>query len=230
MPLPQWHHTKGASSAADGATMKELSVTFPSGDLTLEGLLATPGGSTPVRGAVVCHPHPLYGGSMYNNVVDAVLEAMWRLQWATLRFNFRGVGQSEGEHGGGVGEADDAIAALNFLTTQTGVQPEAPVLAGYSFGAMAAMKAAPRITNLGTLVLVALPIRMADPTALNDLGKPIVLAAGDSDTYCPAEQLQALQKDLGSNAQVKIIRGADHFFGGYEEELAEALSTMLNVK
>jgi uncharacterized protein len=156
-----------------------------------------------------------------------VLEAMWTLQWATLRFNFRGVGQSEGEHGGGVGEADDAIAALNFLATQPGVQSEAPVLAGYSFGAMAAMKAAPRITNLGALVLVALPIRMADPTVLNDLGKPIVLAAGDSDNYCPAAQLQALQKDLGGNAQVKIIKGADHFFGGYEEELAESLSRML---
>ena len=131
---------------------------------------------------------------------------------------------------GASGEADDAIAALNFLASQTGAQPEAPVLAGYSFGAMAAMKAALRITNLGTLVLVALPIRMADPAALSNLGKPIVLAAGDSDTYCPAEQLQALQKDLGENAQVKIIKGADHFFGGYEEELVEALSAMLKPK
>jgi uncharacterized protein len=207
--------------------MKEAPVTFSSGDLTLEGLLAKPDGFNAARGGVICHPHPLYGGSMYNNVVDAVLEAMWSMQWATLRFNFRGVGQSEGAHGGGAGEADDAIAALKFLTSQPGVQAETPVLAGYSFGAMAAVGAAPRVANLGALLLVALPIKMADPMALKDLGKPIILAAGDSDTYCPAPQLQAVHKDLGARAQVKIIKGADHFFGGHEEDLAEALSAML---
>lgn len=207
--------------------MKEHPVTFPSGDLTLEGLLAKPEGLKPVRGGVVCHPHPLYGGSMYNNVVDAVLEAMWSLGWATLRFNFRGVGQSEGEHGGGAGEANDAIAAMEFLTAQAGVQPEGAVLAGYSFGAMAAVAAAPRMKGLGALVLVALPIRMADPAVLKAFGKPIVLAAGDSDTYCPAAQLEALHKDLGTRSQIKIIAGADHFFGGYEGELAQAIGAML---
>ena len=75
--------------------MEEQHVTFSSGTLMLEGLLAQPEGLKPVRGAVVCHPHPLYGGSMYNNVVDAVLAAMWKKGWATLRFNFRGVGESE---------------------------------------------------------------------------------------------------------------------------------------
>ncbi|HJU27809.1 MAG TPA: hypothetical protein VJ718_01485, partial [Candidatus Binataceae bacterium] len=116
--------------------MKERQVTFASGDLKLEGLLAIPEDSRPARAGVVCHPHPLYGGSMYNNVVDAVLEAMWKLGWATLRFNFRGVGQSEGEHGGGAGEADDATAAVKFLGEQTGLTVSNLVLAGYSFGAM----------------------------------------------------------------------------------------------
>lgn len=207
--------------------MKEHPVTFRSGELTLEGLLAKPEGLKAVRGGVVCHPHPLYGGSMYNNVVDAVLEAMWSLGWATLRFNFRGVGESEGEHAGGAGEADDAVAAMEFLTAQAGVQSDEAVLAGYSFGAMAAMVAAPRIRNLGALVLVALPIRMTDAAKLKTLDKPIVLAVGDSDTYCPAGQLQALHKDLGARSQIRIIEGADHFFGGYEEELAQALGAML---
>jgi len=209
--------------------MKEHPVTFRSGELTLEGLLAKPEGLKQVRGGVVCHPHPLYGGSMYNNVVDAVLEAMWSRGWATLRFNFRSVGQSEGEHGGGSGEADDAVAAMEFLTAQAGVQSGGPVLAGYSFGAMAAAAAAPRIANLGALVLVALPIRMADSAKLKTLVKPIVLIAGDSDTYCPAGQLQALHEDLGTQSQIKIIQGADHFFGGYEEELAQALGAMLKI-
>ncbi|MGH7918144.1 MAG: alpha/beta hydrolase, partial [Candidatus Binataceae bacterium] len=108
--------------------MDERRVTFTSETLTLEGLLTMPSGN-PVRGGVVCHPHPLYGGTMYNNVVEAVLEAMWRLGWATLRFNFRGVDDSEGEHSGGLGEAEDARAAVDFLTSQTGVRPDGAILA-----------------------------------------------------------------------------------------------------
>jgi len=207
--------------------MKEQHVTFPSGALTLEGLFAQSDGLKPVRGAVVCHPHPLYGGSMYNNVVDAVLTAMWKKEWATLRFNFRGVGESEGEHGGGAGEADDAAAAIDFLTEQSGIQSDGAVLAGYSFGSVAAMTAAPKIRNLGALVLVALPLKMADVRALKDFAGPIALAAGDGDMYCPAPQLEALHKELGSRAQLRIVEGADHFFGGFEVELADAIESML---
>ena len=207
--------------------MKEQHVTFPSGAITLEGLLAKPEGLKEVRGAVVCHPHPLYGGSMHNNVVNAALEAMWKAGWATLRFNFRGVGESGGEHSGGAGEADDAIAAVKFLTSQSGVNSHGAVLAGYSFGAMAALLAAKQLTDLGALMLIALPIRMADPAALEKFAQPIILAAGDSDDYCPAKQLADVQKQLGARAQLRIIEGADHFFSGYEEELAAALGEML---
>ena len=207
--------------------MNEERVSFESGSLKLEGLLAKPDAPGPVRAGVVCHPHPLYGGSMYNNVVDAALQAMWELGWASLRFNFRGVGESEGEHGGGAGEALDAAAAVKFATTQAGVRPDGAVLAGYSFGAVAAMTAAAEIEDLGALVLVALPIRMADAAALKKFAGPIVLAAGDNDSYCPADRLDAIHKELGARSQLKIVEGADHFFGGYEEELAEALATML---
>jgi len=207
--------------------MKEQRVTFPSGSLTLEGLLAKPDGDRAVRGAVVCHPHPQYGGSMYNNVVDAVLAAMWKKEWATLRFNFRGVGESEGEHSGGAGEADDAAAAVGFVTSQPGVQRDGAVLAGYSFGSIAAVTSAPKIENLGALVLVALPLKMADVQALTDFAEPIVLAAGDGDMYCPVPQLEALHKELGARAQLRIIEGADHFFGGCEVELADAIESML---
>jgi uncharacterized protein len=207
--------------------MKEQRVTFPSGSLTLEGLLAKPDGDRLVRGAVVCHPHPQYGGSMYNNVVDAVLAAMWKREWATLRFNFRGVGESEGEHSGGAGEAEDAAAAVAFVTSQPGVERDGAVLAGYSFGSIAAMTAAPKIENLGALVLVALPLKMADVRALTDFAGPIVLAAGNDDMYCPVPQLEALHKESGARAQLQIIEGADHFFGGCEVELADAIESML---
>jgi len=207
--------------------MKEEQITFSSGELTLEAMIARPGTSTVERGAVVCHPHPLYGGSMYNNVVEAALEAMWRLGWATLRFNFRGVGQSEGEHGGGSGEADDAAAAVRFMARELAISPEKIVLAGYSFGAMAALNAASNLTDLGALVLIALPLRMADADALEQLNAPLIVAAGDHDNYCPSAQLQAILQALGSRAQLTIISGADHFFGGYEAELADALEGML---
>jgi alpha/beta superfamily hydrolase len=207
--------------------MNEVQITFPSGELTLEGLIARPAISVAERGAVICHPHPLYGGAMYNNVVEAALEAMWRLGWGTLRFNFRGVGRSEGEHGGGVGEADDAAAAVQFMAQELVLSAQRIVLGGYSFGAMAAVNAASRLSDLGGLLLVALPLRMARADALNQLTAPIILAAGDRDDYCPPAQLQALHHTLGSGAQLKIIHGADHFFGGYEAELADALEGML---
>jgi alpha/beta superfamily hydrolase len=207
--------------------MDEQPVTFTSDDLTLEGLLARPACTAPVRGAVICHPHPLYGGSMYNNVVDAALAATWQLGWATLRFNFRGVGGSEGDHTGGSGEATDVVSAVEFLVKQTGVQPDDAILAGYSFGAMAAMTAAPRLSQLAALTLIALPLQMVDTAALAQFTRPIILAAGDNDNYCPTRQLEAPGRELGPRAQVKLIAGADHFFGGYEEELANPLMPML---
>src|SRR5271169_6313902 len=140
--------------------MKEIQVSFRSGDLTLEGLLANPGENSPA--AVVCHPHPLYGGSMFNNVVEAMLAAMWQAGYATLRFNFRGVGASEGEHDGGPGEVDDAVAAMAFLLAQPGVRKEDAVMAGYSFGAMAAVSAGFERAELARIVAVALPLAMAD--------------------------------------------------------------------
>jgi alpha/beta superfamily hydrolase len=203
--------------------MKEERVTFKSGELTLEGMIAYPGGAGPHRAAAVCHPHPLYGGSMYNNVVDAVLEALHARGFATLRFNFRGVGQSQGEFDNGQGEADDAVAAVRFLTTQTGVRATGAVLAGYSFGATTAVRAAPSIEEVAAIVTVALPLGMIDRSALGTITRPIVLLAGDQDSYCPANHLAALAERLGSSARLKIIPGADHFFGGCEHEITAAL-------
>jgi alpha/beta superfamily hydrolase len=210
--------------------MKEERVTFKSGDLTLEAMIAYPDGAGPHRAAAVCHPHPLYGGSMYNNVVDAVLEALHARGFATLRFNFRGVGQSEGEFDNGKGEADDAIAAIRFLTTQKSVRAVDAVLAGYSFGATTAVRAAAGVEEVTAIVTVALPLGMIDPSALGKITKPIVLLAGDQDSYCPANHLTALAERLGPSAQLKIFPGADHFFGGREHEitaaLVEALATL----
>lgn len=200
--------------------MTEQQVTFKSGELTLEGLLANSGRVAP--GAVVCHPHPMYGGSMYNNVVEALLAAMWQLGYATLRFNFRGVGESEGEHDGGIGEVDDARAALKFLTSQTGVGASDAVMAGYSFGASVAMRAGIDDAAASRIVAVALPIAMI-PMASVVTSKPLLLASGDRDSYSPIPKLKELATRLGANARLEVIAGADHFFGGYENRLTQAI-------
>jgi uncharacterized protein len=207
--------------------MDEQRVTFKSGELELEGMIALPGGAGPHRAAVVCHPHPLYGGSMSNNVVEAVLEALWARGLATLRFNFRGVGRSEGEFDNGLGEADDAVAAVRFLTAHKGVQAADALLAGYSFGAATALRAAASTEAVAGIVAVALPLGMIDPSVLGAVAKPIVLLAGDQDSYCPAKHLAALAERLGPLARLRIIAGADHFFAAREHEIVAALKEML---
>lgn len=206
--------------------MKEESVTFACGDLKLEGMLANPGASGATRAAVVCHPHPLYGGSMHSNVVEAILEALWKLGFATLRFNFRGVGVSEGEHSGGMGEADDAKAAMNFLLSQPGISSDGAIMAGYSFGAAVAMRAGAEGKQVATIAAVAFPVGMGDFSEAATSGKKIVLVAGDSDSYCPKRAITELAERSG--ARLRIIDGADHFFGGDEEALTNAIVELLS--
>ena len=203
--------------------MSESRITFACGDLKLEGLLTLPEGEAP-GAAVVCHPHPMYGGSMYNNVVEAVLEALWRRRFATLRFNFRGVGDSEGEYDGGEGELDDVHEAVAFLAGKAGVK--SVMLAGYSFGASVSLRAGLTDTAVDRLVLVALPVAMM--TGPNDsASKPVLLVSGDRDSYSPIEPLRTLAGKLGSQARLEVLPGADHFFGGYEAPLSALIGAAL---
>ena len=115
--------------------MKEIEVRFPSGELLLEGVLGLPEGDGPFPAVVVCHPHPLYGGSMDNNVVNSICEALTRASLVSFKFNFRGVGGSQGTHSGGAGEQEDVAAAISFVSDQAEVDPGRIGLAGYSAGA-----------------------------------------------------------------------------------------------
>jgi uncharacterized protein len=205
--------------------MNEIPVSFRSGDLMLEGLLANPGGNA--RAAVVCHPHPMYGGSMYNNVVDAMLAAMWQQGYATLRFNFRGVGASDGEHDGGPGEVDDAVAAMAFILAQPGVRKEGAVMAGYSFGAMVAVSAGYERAEIARIVAVAIPLSMADARIPEGASKPVLIVSGDRDSYSPVAGLQALKTKIGDSARLEIVAGTDHFFGGREAELSRVIAAAL---
>ncbi|HXN84611.1 MAG TPA: alpha/beta family hydrolase [Candidatus Binataceae bacterium] len=205
--------------------MKEESVVIPSGQLKLEGLIARPSADRQTRAAVVCHPHPLYGGSMHNNVVEAILEAFWKLGFATLRFNFRGVGSSGGEHSGAVGEMDDAKAAMKFVLAQSGIAPASAVMAGYSFGAAIAMRAGVETKEVGTIAAIALPVAMGDFSSVARSGKRIVLVAGDRDAYCPEPAISQLAGSLA--ASLRVIKGADHFFGGDEQSITSELAKLM---
>lgn len=184
-------------------------VTVPGGP-RLEGRLALPDAST--GGLLLCHPHPLYGGDMDNPVVTRAAEAAGGAGLATLRFNFRGVGASEGAHDGGEAERDDVGAALGFLGERLPGQRPLGLL-GYSFGAwVAARVAAERATVVG-LCLVAPPVEMLPFPALDRPGLDTLLVAGTQDAYCSPSGLERLAARLAA-AETVTIDGADHFFLG----------------
>ena len=176
----------------------------------------------PIGGFVLCHPHPLYGGDMDNPVVTRAAEVAQAAGYATLRFNFRGVGASEGVHDKGQGEQDDVRAAMAALGAR--LPTGAPVGAiGYSFGAHAAARATrPGPAPLG---LIAPPLAMYDFAFLERNGGPTLLAAGTRDAYCPAEALRRLAEATG--ALERLIEGADHFFFGKLYPLGEAIGAWL---
>lgn len=204
----------------------EEQVTFPVGDIRLEGLFSTPP-QTPQVGVVLCHPHPQYGGEMHNNVVSALTEALQQAGMATLRFNFRGVGRSGGEHGGGDAELADVEAAVTYLLSRQAVPTV--VVAGYSFGSMVGLQAGATDSRVHTLVGVAFPLGFRDPSFLLSVTKPTLLISGDRDDYSPIPGLQDVFAKLPEPKQLTIVNGADHFFWGQEGEVAKTVVEFLLV-
>jgi uncharacterized protein len=171
-------------------------------------------------GVVVCHPHPLYGGDMDSGVVLAATEACARRNLATLRFNFRGAGASTGQHDDGRGEQDDVRAALADLRRRL-PDGAAVALAGYSFGAAMAAAVAQKTTVAG-LALIAPPLRMRALEAPAAVSGPVLVVVGAEDQYCPPAALEGLRESI-PDATVTVLEGADHFFFGSLDALAEAL-------
>jgi uncharacterized protein len=197
----------------------EERVTFSVGDITLEGLLSLPARAAQI-GAVVCHPHPLYGGEMHNNVVSSLVDAFQAAGIATLRFNFRGVGNSEGEHDEGNGEVEDVKAAVTYLLSRQAVPTV--VVAGYSFGSMVGLRAGAEDDRVHKLIGVALPIGMRDASFLHNVKKAKLLVSGDHDNYSPVPGLNDLVAKLPDPKSLVIVDGADHFFWGLEGKVAKA--------
>ena len=187
----------------------------------LEGMLHHDPEGPPATLAVVCHPHPLYGGTMHNKVVFRTAEALSELGLAVLRFNFRGVNLSHGEHDGGRGEQDDLRAAMDFLGDRFGMLPL--LLAGFSFGAAVTLRVAPSDRGVGAMLAVAPPVQGYDYPDLPASVKPKAVVQGTADTVCPAELLAGEFERWGEPRRLWRVPGATHFFDRQLGELKLAV-------
>jgi alpha/beta superfamily hydrolase len=198
-------------------------VLFPSDGISLEGLLHLPEGDGPFPGAVICHPHPQYGGDMHNNVVGALVRACLDSGIAALRFNFRGVGASKGSYEGGAGELKDVAAAVDCLKSEERIDASRVVLVGYSFGALMALRHAAASPGLGAVIAVS-PPAVAGPFVGIFIEPPLLLVAGDRDEYCDTGVLASYREKLGRNVQLEVVPGVDHFWWGSDDRLAEIVT------
>ncbi len=177
-----------------------------------------------VRVALVLHPHPLHGGTMHNKVVFRAAKALNECGFETLRFNFRGVGQSSGEHDDGRGECDDARVALDYLLES---QPDARevIVAGFSFGSIIGLKVGCSDERVDRLIAIGAPARMSDLDFIRLCAKPKLFVHGTEDIVAPLAPLEEFLATLpaDNNLQIELIAGAGHFFDDHAVELKQAI-------
>jgi alpha/beta superfamily hydrolase len=209
---------------------KEVTINGPAG--RLEALLWVPKPSQGVHlAAVVCHPHPLYQGTMHNKVVYQTAKALDSLGIPVLRFNFRGVGASEGNYDHGRGEEDDVRTALDYLEAHF---PGAPLLAaGFSFGAWVGLRAGCSDPRVVELVGLGLPIddRKLGFSYLSTCRKPKLLIQGENDQYGARSHfesfVQTFHPEAAASTRVVFVPAADHFFTGHLDQMADALRSWM---
>jgi uncharacterized protein len=199
----------------------ETSVSFPSGDVTLEGRLFVADPNAPA--VVICHPHPSYGGSMDNNVVFAVRDAVTSVGLTALLFNFRGVGKSGGSSAGDLADARDVGAAVDFVAGKPDLGPKAIYLVGYSYGAWVGIYHAVSDARIGAWVGISPPTGMFDFSYLTDSSVPKLIVAGDTDDFVADDELKRIYDRLAEPKHFVSIHGADHFYWGQEPDLKKEL-------
>lgn len=205
-----------------GSKVKQQRVTFPCGKLILEGVYYTPdeAGNSPC--IVLCHPHPLYGGNMNNNVITALAAQLADQNMCSLAFNFRGVGQSQGGFGNGIGEIDDARAAIDWLVKQPDADKEKAGMAGYSFGASVALPAACTDKRIKGLVLISPALHEQHRAHLRQCIIPKLIISGSSDDIVPVDAVKRFEREAAEPKECQIVSGADHFWwGAHESVMAE---------
>jgi alpha/beta superfamily hydrolase len=194
-------------------------------DGPLEALIEWDPQVTARQVALVCHPHPLYGGTMHNKVVFRAAKAALLLGLPTLRFNFRGAGHSAGTFTGGDGEREDVRAALDYLAAHF---PGLPIcLMGFSFGSWVGLEVGATDPRVSTLVGLGVPVNSANFDFLRDVRKPKLILQGTRDEFGSAVQVTELYDSLAEPKQIHWVQGADHFFAGKLDEVQEALRRFL---
>src|SRR6266849_5666202 len=206
--------------------IKSLFLDGPAG--RLEALLNA-GAEKATHAALVCHPHPLYGGTLHNKVVFHTMKVLNSFGFPVLRFNFRGAGLSQGEHDDGRGEVDDVRTALDWLDREFHLPL---IFAGFSFGAAVGLQAACPDARVKAVIALGLPLAPADERVydfgfllgfLENCAKPKLFVSGSRDQFGPRAELQRFVKSLPEPRKLVIIEGADHFFEGRVRELRETI-------
>jgi alpha/beta superfamily hydrolase len=203
--------------------MIEEKVLIPSHEIRLEGLLSIREASSFRGGVILCHPHPQYGGDMDHPVLSTAVEAASQEGFSTLRFNFRGVGGSEGSYGEGIGEREDVKAAAEYLYLRLKNDHIPLIMVGYSFGAWAGFPIAIEDERFRGMVAVAPPLEIYNFEFLKGCRKKKLFIAGNRDFFCPLSMLEEWYQDLEEPKSLSIIPGADHFLLFHTRFLIEPL-------
>jgi len=192
----------------------------------LEAILWTPSSSAlPPLAAVVCHPHPLFGGTVHNKVIYQTAKSLDVFGIPVLRFNFRGAGLSAGKHDHGLGEQGDVHAALDFLVSEF---PGAPLLlAGFSFGSWVGMRVGCEDARVTHLIGLGVPVNSTDFSFLRQCNKPKLFVHGSNDEHGATEKVKALIPTLPGDNHLVVVEGADHFFAGKLDQLGGAINAWL---
>lgn len=196
-------------------------ITFLSEDYEIEGLFNK---RDQDKGVVVTHPHPLYGGDMYNLVVETIVHVYYQKGYSTLKFNFRGVGKSQGEYDNGVGEQKDVVAAIAFLF-ETGIKQID--LAGYSFGAWVNAHAIREDAPVQNIMMVSPPVGFMDFQSISTMSDLKFVVTGSRDDIAPVDIIRKTLPVWNPDARFEVIDGADHFYGGYLGQLESVLSSSI---
>jgi uncharacterized protein len=192
----------------------------------LETILWKPAeNARPPLAALVCHPHPLFGGTMHNKVIYQAAKALDAVGIPVLRFNFRGAGLSAGVHDRGQGERDDVRAALNFLGSEF---PGVPLLlGGFSFGSWVGLRVGCEDSRVSHLIGLGIPVNSTDFSFLRQCDKPKLFVHGSQDEHGDIEKVKVLIPTLAGNNRLAVVEGVDHFFTGKLDQLARAINAWL---
>jgi uncharacterized protein len=192
----------------------------------LEAILWSPNAGSPPLAALVCHPHPLFGGTMHNKVVYQAAKSLDALGLAVLRFNFRGTGQSEGKHDRGEGERGDVRAALDFLAAEF---PDIPLLAaGFSFGCWVGLRTGCEDARVTSLIGLGAPVNNTDFSYLTYCPKPKLFVHGSNDMYGAVDKLKAVVAAVPGENKIVIVDDADHFFVGKLDQVDAAITNWMS--